>query len=694
MKSLKDKLTDEQETLDILYREGINRPDMPAWTVLGVTQPWWLKREFGRIAADIYQSSSVTEKLNKTMQGQYCLHISVEDGALIAFTPTVEMGQQDRQLKMALGKFLRKFFLLFTDGYISELEATHRAETSAVMCIATTVEDIARVYMKMDGDSGCMRHGPPYFHLPDGHHPSRVYATEGMGVAYFELDGVIKSRSVVYTNGEDKRYVRIYGDPVIGKILARNGYKLKSLAGLNLNTVKVDDYYVMPYLDGIGGNQSIADGTKVILHQGKIRVLSLKEQQRLNGRSASYLYGCKGQTGKMSMAECPDLLIVSCLTGVTFSKLDCAVVQCLNTYGVLGQASEDEIPDNWIELMLYREERWETALCAPDSTYFRYNGDNYLEGEAQRTALNYHQLSQIHYPFDMQWMRNLVQLHSGEWVKSQDTAYILPAEGVERLVFVEDLKALRKEGYINAYTNSATKRLIHKARPTLRTSDTGTVFDAELESPYVKLYGTDIWTNRGKTKRIGAANAYLLKSDTRTAVDLMDDAALVQHLKESSGYNYAENDMTADLPSWESRMERRFTSTFFEFSGPDMDADIRYQYRVSLAEAVTRIVAVTGERSKSGRVYAAYVTAVLPLLMIKVAARQFKYFGDQEARIRETIATAVRLGLVPAPITTADVEAATAVDVEQLPLINITTLATGTSSYGWNTVTSTTATTY
>lgn len=269
-------------------------------------QRWWIAREVARKTLGVYlASTAVMEQVESHYRlGFHFMHISKEDPTMVAYTPSIEDGLRDKQVRLGFGKMLRKLVLLATDTHIQRLEASHRSEMDPTFLVATTQEEIQRVYTTMAGDTGCMRYPPENWGMPKNLHPSAAYAYAGLGVAYTEVDGRIVSRSVIYQNPDDptdKRYIRIYGDGALKRKLELAGYKLKDMGGaklkaIDLHAIKPREHkkgmYLVPYIDGPAGEQGhpVNHGYK-IKGEDCIRVISNVQAERLTqmGYKVGYL---------------------------------------------------------------------------------------------------------------------------------------------------------------------------------------------------------------------------------------------------------------------------------------------------------------------------------------------------------------------------------------------------------------------
>ena len=178
-------------------------------------------------------------------------HLSLADGAKIAFTESPEKGAADRQTVMKPGKYLTKYFShVLTADQITKIATEICAMYApATLCIATDADDIERVYTT--GTHSCMAYRASYFVGPC--HPSRVYAGPDLAVAYInKADGSgIGARAVIWP--EKKIFSTVYGDAIrLESALEAAGYHSGDLSGARVQKICAGAYgYVMPYVDGI-----------------------------------------------------------------------------------------------------------------------------------------------------------------------------------------------------------------------------------------------------------------------------------------------------------------------------------------------------------------------------------------------------------------------------------------------------------
>lgn len=282
-------------------------PEGIGGNVLGrvASTPWWLLRDMIRQIVGLYEEPTAVQKWLRGPSlclGWQFVHTARGNAEQVAFNADLANAIADRKLTTTLGRYLRKVLPHASDEFIANVEATHRAELDDTFLIARTPEEIETVYTTMAGDGGCMRYSRSYFGLKD-YHPSVIYSSPGLGVAYLRNSKEqICARAVIYDNPEDntdRRYVRLYGDAALANKLKRAGYRCAGLRGAKLKIFKDSAYasderrVVMPYLDPAGGRGSNEDpsfnGLSIVKFKGEefLRVLGDQEVTRLRGIGVS-----------------------------------------------------------------------------------------------------------------------------------------------------------------------------------------------------------------------------------------------------------------------------------------------------------------------------------------------------------------------------------------------------------------------
>ena len=313
--------------------------DQPIRPLRNQSASWWFMREQLRIATGVYPApTTVLQQCVDTMRLQvWCIHCSTdpETPEAVAYTPDATAGAADRQVKVgSLAKLLRKLVPLLSDEWLQKIEAVHRAELDPSFELATSVEEVQFVYQNMVGDSGCMRYDYRRWELPEHLHPSHVYANvPGMGVAYHRNgNGDIVSRALVWEDANGtKKYLRVYGDGALKRKLERSGYVNASLAGARIRAVTYDyrgeTRHVVPYLDGVAGDQNNYDGTYGFVDMaepGFIRLVDTEMANRLGtaGIKATRFKNHTDVSYKLQPQDLSALRFTCPLSGVVVDKLN------------------------------------------------------------------------------------------------------------------------------------------------------------------------------------------------------------------------------------------------------------------------------------------------------------------------------------------------------------------------------------
>lgn len=470
------------------------------WRSLPKEVSWWLRREVARQSYEVYPAP--TEVLANLLAhfpalGPMFPHISKEDPNMVAYTASMEDGLRDKQTRTTIGKFLRRFLLLVTDAHIQQLEASHRAEMDPNFPVARTPQEIERVYRNMAGDSGCMRYSSEHFGLPPGVHPSHAYAYEGLGVAYTEdpATKLIKSRSVIYDNPKDpsdKRYVRIYGDPALKKKLERAGYKLKALTGVKLRLIDMRKLepsraaawrskpFVVPYLDGPGGNQEMRDGSYGYAIRGEdcLNLITKDQARRLEGmgyevpsfKNTAVLYYFKE-------VEPDALLRLDVLDNEKFNLLDHSFMRVWHE-GKVGWTRENnpKAPRDFMYVLekaervvvrVDRETRDKLAFLDTFST-----GNYCIDTPEMRRNLRYVPLDPEFYKTGDKWvwLKNAIESKAGSGVyyRKEDCGLVFNERGDPTWVPLPRVEELKQDrDYVPVAPRGEEKALSHRSNPNL-----------------------------------------------------------------------------------------------------------------------------------------------------------------------------------------------------------------------------------
>ncbi len=235
---------------------------------------WWLIREIVRFQKNREMYGQVLQNLwNNGYFSMWCPRPHLADPTKIEFFADAAAGMADRPIVTSLAKFLRRVCPIYSDDYIRDLDASHRAAMSTEVEFLYGKEGLRTAYL--EGPSSCMAKRYHENHIYSGHHPVDAYDVPGIGIAVGrDGNNRINARCIVYVNPSDetdKRMIRVYGDSSLGSRLARNGFIYKGLSGVALKALPLinqkpsqftgphkDKYlkiatYAAPYLDGPAG---------------------------------------------------------------------------------------------------------------------------------------------------------------------------------------------------------------------------------------------------------------------------------------------------------------------------------------------------------------------------------------------------------------------------------------------------------
>lgn len=487
----------------------------------GMDKMWWLIRESYRQILGVYPER--TDVLNTVVENSpwlrpYCIHISKDDPTMVAYTPTPEDGARDKQVRMSFGRLLRKLCMLFTDEHIKQLEASHRSELDPTFLVARTPEEVQRVYTTMAGDGGCMRYPPGEWGLPDNLHPSHVYSYAGLGVAYTEFEGVIKSRAVIYDNPdkpEDKRYVRIYGDGSLKRKLELAGYRCDNLQGAKIRAIDVRKYeavralaqgdsgrmrmleaapYLVPYLDGAGGSQEQRAGSFGYIIEGEdcIRLINEEQAERLGRVVGGNVPRFKSTSARhaVPVVRAEQLQFTCAISGEVCNSLETASIYVLHEgqvklvqlkhkptyseaiYHYLGTMDPGQPWDEGLrargtqQVVVHAPAGSRRSVAFSESNYL---GHWVLDTPQNRAICGFVPVAQAGGGTKWAFHSAAVQF-DGTWYAKADCTTVFDAEGNEVLMPQSKVDALRQadpKKYVALAPKGSTKALSHVDNPRL-----------------------------------------------------------------------------------------------------------------------------------------------------------------------------------------------------------------------------------
>lgn len=224
-------------------------------------------------------------------------HLSKSKPGYVAFTECNDHGEADRQTRIRVGRYLRRF------SGLDDVAVSHLAARCGVIINPPTLQfadeslDIVRVYTS--GPSSCMSHHSGDYATEV--HPCFVYGAGDLSVAYIETgepgddgddegDKRITARAVCWP--AKNTYGNIYGDEErLEPLLEDAGYeRADSFYGARLLHIPHNGTVVAPYMDDDNRAASVsADGKHLIIGDGPLDL-----QENTNG------------TADCSMARCPN----------------------------------------------------------------------------------------------------------------------------------------------------------------------------------------------------------------------------------------------------------------------------------------------------------------------------------------------------------------------------------------------------
>ena len=333
-------------------------------------------------------------------------HVSVDDPSLVAYTPSPDYGQRDRQVRMKVGRYLQQFYgdVLSAD----QIRSMANGVKKLTLLWANTAKEIAHVYI--NGPSSCMGGRDRFTNFIS--HPAEVYASGDFTVAYLEdeVTGEIAARAVVSKANTPHYYVRLYSryndaGETLAEMLEEQGIERQSSwGGERLVCIEADyDHgYVMPYLDG--GEQDIGlvreGGVRFwrIGVRGEITVCANETSGWVCDEPRGYCDHCEEDTD-----ESPDDLEYSEYHDIHIGRC------CIESYRY-ARTSGSRHSSTWVheDEVIYNED----------------DGDYYLESIAEDCGVVY-----CEYGGEWRNADNCVQDHNGDWVLSEDAIAVYTADG-------------------------------------------------------------------------------------------------------------------------------------------------------------------------------------------------------------------------------------------------------------------------
>ena len=237
----------------------------------------WRKREATRLADGTYTPLPWANEL--PLIPDHFAHIGVKDPTTVAFTPTSDYGEKDRQITHPVTRYLVDNYpeLSIHDRRVIELIHLGKDEDQKVQ-FASTRDAIRKVYR--NGPHSCMTYSSDHFPTPD--HPVEYYAAGDLAVAYITEGKDIIARTITWP--DKKIFGRVYdhdegngeASTLLKLALIKEGYEYDFLGfrGAKLLKEWVDDVefeddsftgYAVPYLDFYPGVSDTEDPNHLVV---------------------------------------------------------------------------------------------------------------------------------------------------------------------------------------------------------------------------------------------------------------------------------------------------------------------------------------------------------------------------------------------------------------------------------------------
>lgn len=389
---------------------------------------WWAKREYARLTQGVYQVSEVLNRLNK--QFPIFSHISLDDPKLVAFTPDAQCGENDKQVRLTIGKLISKYLPIISQKCLQEMIIDHESETNPEILWASG-QELTDIYKNMGSIGACMSK------TDWAVHPTVAYHTDEIKLAYLKKGDTIVARTLVYEpkDGSKKVFIRMYPRAhALEKHLNKLGYVVGDFSGAKLNTVKIkNDQYALPYLDGNNTTAS-SEYSNTALIDGQITVLnsSLLETIRLTYPGKSYkkiVYYTANGYAEFENIDPSDFNQTCIISGKKYTTLDLNIkTERVFVNGEYRNALTSEIPSNWIRAGELGSKR--TVLTDPSNVVF-IDSDPYTITDTQILISNgYKQLDQTLYPNTLnQWSLRYIKTSYDRNIEQHDAIYINHYDG-------------------------------------------------------------------------------------------------------------------------------------------------------------------------------------------------------------------------------------------------------------------------
>lgn len=475
---------------------------------------WWMHRELLRQALGIY--STRTAALAFIAQypqfGIYMPHISREDPDKIAYTPTPADGVADRQVRITLGRFLRKFDPLLPDDVIANIEAWHRSELNPEVELINAMENPKEFVKAYRSINSCMSKEKAAYGETGGKHPVEVYCAPGFHLAVLKNEsGGYSARCLVWINPsdpQDKRAVRVYGDITLHTWLKRNGFAFKAFTGAFLHTDVLKkgsgtSEILMAYVDSGANFDDPQDLNSSGVWDGNNRVYLLSSKTK-NKVPAEFQCATQTTSGRVS-ARPYNVEVVDIITGAKINRLD-AITTDVFVDGKFGPTIKR--PKEFTEVVKLRyDKQWYTAFASSETPKFSHGGVFYLEDRDTRESLGYYKLDAELYPDRQDWCsdKDTTVTHDNKRILTEDRVFfideakitklyhrtLVPRDGV-RVAQIADTKTWAHPS-VEVVTTAANRKVVPGVHAVAQAYDGTWNYTRHMRQATV--WGTKVWVS-------------------------------------------------------------------------------------------------------------------------------------------------------------------------------------------------------
>lgn len=572
MSSLKDKITTLEalqvamQNLGLDYRAYESLVKQSYFSTLSnLPIPFWAVREQVRINHKLYGITDALESINRHIA---CFaHISTEDRTLVAFTPDRNSGEADRQVRTTIGRLISKVLPFADDKYIQALIAEHNSElTNEIEFI--TGEDIAKTYAAGFNKVGACMSGKSF-----DVQPTLIYDAPGIKMAVRrDADGEIIERAMVYENGDDKRYIRMYpgsGSALVRR-LQRAGFKVGNWCGVQFRTIfhPIDGEagetrsVVVPYLDANGGHATLI-GSSVALFDDKLTAVTQTQYEAIKRR---YPMGHErymqipGTSGYVTLRplKSTDFTVVDSLTGETVCLLkDDRTARSVYRDGVIITTYSEDVSNYQTAFTRSAIGSTVEVYIVQDTPTFREGWRTWVDNATNRAGCGQYQLDESVYPEDRGWYTRYntttIEIDGvAKRVKLEDCVWLVTTEGGEKKVFAKEItkkhtKLHRVTGKLPGYAEpgakvykTSTNRKVHPAyNDNIYVYWDGTAdFSRGRSSVYVDDFGKSVRAKDAQHLRAYYASDEYIKLKQGYLSGFPDIYAKLASLERSTHYNY------------------------------------------------------------------------------------------------------------------------------------------------------------